>query len=130
MGIMKKAREMGIKVPEDLKVVGYDNLIYARSSDQSITTVNVNAQLVGQQAGKYVMNETKELQCIKINSSSIFKHSCGCQVMDENLEYSSTQILNQVVENERFTAQMELMQQIFTEATDVFTLLTKLDLCF
>lgn len=50
--------------------------------------------------------------------------------MDENLEYSSTQILNQVVENERFTAQMELMQQIFTEATDVFTLLTKLDLCF
>ena len=50
--------------------------------------------------------------------------------MDENLEYSSTQILNQVVENERFTAQMELMQQIFTEATDVFTLLTNLDLCF
>ena len=50
--------------------------------------------------------------------------------MDENLEYSSTQILNQVVENERFKAQMELMQQIFTEATDVFTLLTKLDLCF
>ena len=65
MGIMKKAREMGIKVPEDLKVVGYDNLIYARSSDQSITTVNANAQLVGHQAGKYVMNETKELQCIK-----------------------------------------------------------------
>ncbi|GMA33254.1 hypothetical protein GCM10025875_32460 [Litorihabitans aurantiacus] len=40
LGVMRAARELGLRIPEDLSVVGYDNLSISRWFDPAITTVN------------------------------------------------------------------------------------------
>lgn len=40
LGVLRAARRLGLDVPRDLSVVGYDNLPVARWSDPELTTVN------------------------------------------------------------------------------------------
>lgn len=40
LGVMRAARELGLRIPEDLSVVGYDNLPITEWFDPAITTVN------------------------------------------------------------------------------------------
>ena len=39
MGVLTRAREMGLRVPEDLSVAGYDDLLYSSMLETSLTTV-------------------------------------------------------------------------------------------
>jgi DNA-binding LacI/PurR family transcriptional regulator len=40
LGVIRAARRLGLRVPEDLSVIGYDNLPVAAWSDPALTTVN------------------------------------------------------------------------------------------
>ena len=40
MGVLRAARELGLRVPEDLSVIGYDNLPVAEWIGPALTTVN------------------------------------------------------------------------------------------
>jgi LacI family transcriptional regulator len=40
MGVIRAARRIGLRVPEDLSVIGYDNLPMAAWVDPALTTVN------------------------------------------------------------------------------------------
>ena len=44
---MRVAQEMGRRIPDDLAVIGYDNLTAAEESNPSLTTISQNAPLVG-----------------------------------------------------------------------------------
>ena len=39
MGLMERARELGIKIPSDLAVIGFDDMMYARHLNPPLTTV-------------------------------------------------------------------------------------------
>lgn len=39
MGVLTRAREVGLRVPEDLSVAGYDDLLYSSMLETSLTTV-------------------------------------------------------------------------------------------
>ncbi|MCJ8300909.1 MAG: substrate-binding domain-containing protein, partial [Pseudomonadales bacterium] len=56
IGVLKRAREMGIKVPEQLSVVGFDNIPFCEYSIPELSTVHQPKQLIGETAMKLLLN--------------------------------------------------------------------------
>jgi len=52
VGVLAAADDLGIRIPEDLSVVGYDDTWFARLQRLSLTTVNGHIAEVGQVAGR------------------------------------------------------------------------------
>src|SRR4029079_15877974 len=52
VGVLAAADELGLRVPGDLSVVGYDDTWFARLQRLSLTTVNGHIAEVGQVAGR------------------------------------------------------------------------------
>ncbi len=52
IGVLAAADDLGLRVPEDLSVVGYDDTWFARLPRLSLTTVNGHIAEVGQVAGR------------------------------------------------------------------------------
>jgi DNA-binding LacI/PurR family transcriptional regulator len=50
--VLAAADELGLRVPEDLSVVGYDNTVFARLHRLSLTTIDSHSAEVGQVAGE------------------------------------------------------------------------------
>ena len=50
--MLAAADDLGLRVPEDLSVVGYDDSWFARLNRLSLTTVNSHITEVGQVAGR------------------------------------------------------------------------------
>jgi LacI family transcriptional regulator len=56
MGAMRAALEMGRRVPDDLSVIGFDNLMAAAESIPPLTTMNVDRLLMGELAVQQLLN--------------------------------------------------------------------------
>ncbi len=131
LAVMKVAQERGLNVPNDIKVVGYDDIFFAKGLNPAITTVSSNAQIIGFEAGKRVLSDNFELQSLRLKSTPVFRQSCGCENQINNAQKLFTlDVVDELSKTEEFTTQMERIEEIFTEAGDMFTLLTNLDMYF
>ena len=131
LGVLKAAAERNIKIPEQLKIAGYDGNYFARNVIPAISTVNDNAFKIGTESAKRVLTGFTEVQDFKIKSMPIYQGSCGCEskiITDQKL--FSLKFLSEISQNENFSAQLNQIEEIFTDAADVFTLLTNLELFF
>lgn len=131
LGVLKAAAERNIKIPEQLKIAGYDGNYFARNVIPAISTVNDNAFKIGTESVKRVLAGLTEVQDFKIKSMPIYQGSCGCEskiITDQKL--FSLKFLSEISQNENFSAQLNQIEEIFTDAADVFTLLTNLELFF
>jgi DNA-binding LacI/PurR family transcriptional regulator len=52
VGVLAAADELGLRVPEDLSVVGYDNTVFSKLHRLSLTTIDSHIAEVGQLAGR------------------------------------------------------------------------------
>lgn len=131
LGILRVAEENNIKIPEQLKIIGYDDNYYAKNVNPGITTVKSNAEQAGNEAIKRVLNGFTQPLAIKVKSSPVYRNSCGCEYKNLSNQNSFTnQIFTNSTKREAFSTQMEILEEIFTDASDVFTLMTNLDLFF
>ena len=131
LGVLKAAAERNIKIPEQLKIAGYDGNYFARNVIPAISTVNDNAFKIGTESAKRVLTGYTEVQDFKIKSMPIYQGSCGCEskiITDQKL--FSLKFLSEISQSENFAAQLNQIEEIFTDAADVFTLLTNLELFF
>lgn len=131
LGVLKAAAERNIKIPEQLKIAGYDGNYFAKNVIPAISTVNDNAFKIGTESVKRVLAGLTEVQDFKIKSMPIYQGSCGCEskiITDQKL--FSLKFLSEISQNENFAAQLNQIEEIFTDAADVFTLLTNLELFF
>ncbi len=48
--LIRQLRDLGLKVPGDVSVVGFDDVLYSEISDPPITTVHVNRRFMAEQA--------------------------------------------------------------------------------
>jgi len=60
IGAMNAAREMGIRVPEDVSVMGYDDLAMSEFANPALSTVNQNTRKLGERAAEILLFELKE----------------------------------------------------------------------
>ena len=59
VGVLAAADDLGLRVPEDLSVVGYDDSWFARLHRLSLTTINGHIAEVGQVAGPHAHRQDR-----------------------------------------------------------------------
>lgn len=64
-GILMKLNQLNLKVPEDISVVGYDDLFYSSIDTISLTTVKQDHHLLGKEAVRLLMNAIKDITRIE-----------------------------------------------------------------
>ncbi len=50
LGLMSEARALGVRIPEDVSIAGFDNILYGRFSYPTLTTVDLHSERMGELA--------------------------------------------------------------------------------
>ncbi|HHX02535.1 MAG TPA: LacI family transcriptional regulator [Firmicutes bacterium] len=77
-GAMSALKEFGIRIPQDVSIVGFDDMPYCEISDPKLTTIHVNKQQLGAVAVKRLVekiNNCKTTQKIAVNVDLVKRHS-------------------------------------------------------
>ena len=77
-GAMTTARKLGLNLPKDLSIVGFDNLVYASYLYPTLTTINYPVQQMAQMAANLVLRDVYEQQKIEI------KHQFTPKLVERN----------------------------------------------
>jgi LacI family repressor for deo operon, udp, cdd, tsx, nupC, and nupG len=81
MGVVKAAKDYGLKVPEDLAVVGFDNISFSAIFEPALTTVAQPLFKMGQVSMQLLLQQIQGVQVSKIQhileSELIIRDSCG-----------------------------------------------------
>lgn len=56
LGVITSAKELGLRVPEDVSIVGYDDILLASYATPPLTTISQNFYQLGFQAGQLLTN--------------------------------------------------------------------------
>ncbi len=56
LGVMRATKDLGMKLGEDLAVVGFDDIPEAKGTSPSLTTISVSAREIGKTAGKILLS--------------------------------------------------------------------------
>jgi DNA-binding LacI/PurR family transcriptional regulator len=76
-----KLKEMNLKVPDDVAVVGFDNISIARWYDPPLTTVDQPRHQMGERAMQELLkrfeNPSTPAEVVKFETSLIIRHSSG-----------------------------------------------------
>ena len=60
IGAMKALHEYGYKIPEDISIIGFDNIPFAEVSSPSLTTMEVPKKLIGKMALEFMCKRIDE----------------------------------------------------------------------
>lgn len=89
-GAICEMRRHGRRVPEDIKVVGFDDFGLARVTSPGITTIRVPAEEIGRRAAAQLFDLLDGNQPPRGGTTLpvelIVRESCGCRVPDENAQ--------------------------------------------
>lgn len=61
LGVLTEARVRGIRVPDDLAVVGFGDLEFSADLQPSLTTVRIDAEAIGRQAARFIIDRADGL---------------------------------------------------------------------
>lgn len=79
-GVMEAARERGLRLPEDLSVVGFDDIPQASYVHPALTTVRQPLEEMGRSAAhlllKYIAHPSAEIERIELPTRLMIRESC------------------------------------------------------
>jgi LacI family transcriptional regulator len=80
LGVMEAARERGLRLPEDLSIVGFDDIPQASYVHPTLTTVRQPLEEMGRSAThlllKYIAQPTASVERIELPTELIIRESC------------------------------------------------------
>jgi LacI family transcriptional regulator, galactose operon repressor len=79
-GILSECKALGIRVPQDLSVTGFDDLEFAAHLDPPLTTVRIPAEEMGLRAAEYViqcLERQPVIEHIYLEASLILRSTTG-----------------------------------------------------
>jgi LacI family repressor for deo operon, udp, cdd, tsx, nupC, and nupG len=83
VGVFGKARELGIEVPREMAVVGFDNIRLARHIVPGLTTADMPKQQLGSSAARKLIEILNhgdiEYEKTILRSELVIRQSCGCE---------------------------------------------------
>jgi LacI family transcriptional regulator, galactose operon repressor len=82
IGVLKSLHEHGIRIPEDVAVVGFDDLGFASFLNPPLTTVRAPTERVGQIATERLFGLLENHPSNEVTilpTEIIFRRSCGCE---------------------------------------------------
>lgn len=81
IGALKAAKELGLRVPEDVSIIGFDNTILASVTSPPLTTVAQPIEELGHRAVDLLIeelkDERKEPQKIVLKPELVIRDSAG-----------------------------------------------------
>lgn len=82
VGVLKALSSAGIKVPEDVSVVGFDDDYTAHYLQVPLSTVRVPKQKLGEVAAEHVLEliEDGKFHSVTLPTEVVYRKSCGCNV--------------------------------------------------
>jgi hypothetical protein len=85
LGALSALQERGLKIPDDIAVVGFDDIGIVRCMTPPLTTVRSPFYEVGQQGMKLLMakiagEDVPEM--VRVPAQIVIRHSCGCTTAD------------------------------------------------
>lgn len=105
LGAIARLRALGLRVPEDMAVTGYDNSTVARSTDNAITSVDQNLLALGKEALSALMRlidgAPEQNGTIYVPNTLHVRSSCGCAhdvEADRYLDLVDTDMLGERME--------------------------------
>jgi LacI family transcriptional regulator len=82
-GVLSALHRVGRRIPQDVKVVGFDDSTVARFLSPPLTTVRAPIELVGREAirqlVRLIRHEPAELLCL-MPTDLVIRESCGCPI--------------------------------------------------
>ena len=60
IGAMRALYENGYKIPDDISIIGFDDISVASFSNPPLTTIHTPAEFMGEYAAHYILLRTKE----------------------------------------------------------------------
>jgi DNA-binding LacI/PurR family transcriptional regulator len=82
IGVLRALHKHGLKVPDDIAVIGFDDLGFAPFLNPPLTTVRAPTESVGRIAAERLFdlleNQTSD-EVVILPTEIIFRRSCGCQ---------------------------------------------------
>jgi len=81
LGVLNTLDELGIRVPEDISIVSFNNVLLAEMSKPPLTSVDINILDLGYQASKSLIqkieNNNEPTKRIIISHNLVERHSCS-----------------------------------------------------
>lgn len=81
IGVMNALTEKGLRIPEDISVVGFDDLELSAFLTPPLTTINAPTECVGKMAAQYLFkllaNQEVDLATL-LPTKLVIRRSCGC----------------------------------------------------
>ncbi|MCL1045976.1 LacI family DNA-binding transcriptional regulator [Shewanella electrodiphila] len=86
IGAIRALKKRGVRVPEDIAVVGYDDIPVASFANPSLTTVKQNTKLAGEILVESLLKliRGKEVGPQLIPTNMVVRHSCGSNPEADN----------------------------------------------
>lgn len=83
LGVIEVLQQRGFRVPQDIAVVGFDNIASARITTPPLTTVQQPVYEEGYQAVEtlcQLLNRAAPAEMVRLPTTLIVRQSCGCQM--------------------------------------------------
>lgn len=81
IGAIQTCKELNIKVPEEISIIGFDDIAHAKYVDPSLTTIRQDTDRIGRQAATLLLNEINENKNFNRKSEIpvrlVKRESCG-----------------------------------------------------
>lgn len=83
IGAIQAIQDSGLRVPEDISVIGFDDIQAGRYTTPALTTINQNADAAGEQITKMLISminkheDGEEIKSRLIEPELVIRHSCG-----------------------------------------------------
>lgn len=84
LGAYETAKELGIKIPDDVAIVGFDDIYLSQFLTPRLTTIHVPIHELGRRAVKYLLEtvskkKSKKIRLEVLPTELIIGGSCGCR---------------------------------------------------
>lgn len=82
IGVISALKNAGKRIPEDVAVVGFDDVPFARFVNPPLTTIRAPIEDVGREAVGLLVKRIRQKQCepvILLRTELVIRQSCGCE---------------------------------------------------
>jgi DNA-binding LacI/PurR family transcriptional regulator len=85
LGVIRAARDAGLRVPQDVAVIGFDDIPVAETADPPLTTVHIAKERMGELAARHLLERIRAPDPappptrLIVGTSLILRASCGCE---------------------------------------------------
>jgi LacI family transcriptional regulator len=83
IGVMKAVHDTGLRIPDDLALIGFDDFEWADCFEPRLTVIAQPSEAIGMRAAKMLAARIKSPQSptkqIRLAPTLVLRRSCGCQ---------------------------------------------------